>query len=175
MYCSICGAESTGGLNYCKRCGANLNLPADAVTPRITPALLTWMFLAVIAVGGFGIMATFGSASDMAGRDNDGRLVVATVVATVAFGSAATCIVVSLLLRFLSRLMGLSKEEKLKEAGRAASFGAPFRRERAPEYDQPQPAALPASAPSVVEHTTRSLDHMAEGDHPREPHQKAQW
>jgi len=46
MYCPDCGAETTPGLNYCKRCGANL---AQRGGPEF-PVLLTVVFLALILI-----------------------------------------------------------------------------------------------------------------------------
>lgn len=58
MYCQFCGAESTG-LNYCKRCGANLSLPQTAPAVQFVPIsvtkpiLIMGILIAMITLGGF--------------------------------------------------------------------------------------------------------------------------
>jgi hypothetical protein len=42
MYCSSCGAESIQGLQYCKRCGANLN-PIESLASTRKPKGLVWI------------------------------------------------------------------------------------------------------------------------------------
>ncbi len=41
MFCPHCGIESTGDLNYCKRCGGNLNLVTLAPAPQARPPIST--------------------------------------------------------------------------------------------------------------------------------------
>ena len=58
VYCSSCGAESTG-LNYCKRCGANLSAPQTAPVVQVVPIsvtkpiLIMGILIAMITLGGF--------------------------------------------------------------------------------------------------------------------------
>ena len=39
MFCPYCGTESTQGLNYCKRCGANLGAGLQAGGQEASPAI----------------------------------------------------------------------------------------------------------------------------------------
>ena len=49
MYCSTCGADSIQGLQYCKRCGANLN-PAASQASTGKPKGLVWIVAFGIAM-----------------------------------------------------------------------------------------------------------------------------
>ena len=60
MFCPSCGAETSEGLSYCKRCGAKLGAARDDSRPRV--AGLVWAVSAAIAVvtlGGFLIVFGF--------------------------------------------------------------------------------------------------------------------
>ena len=71
MYCPNCGAESTLGFKYCKRCGGNLTETAQMSAPVAPPPrnTLAALFLAIatieITLGGLGIILT--SVLDMIG------------------------------------------------------------------------------------------------------------
>ena len=58
MHCPVCGAESTQGLNYCKRCGASIVAGKQASRPALDVGKLTGMFWAV-AVFGLGGLSLF--------------------------------------------------------------------------------------------------------------------
>ncbi len=48
MYCPNCGAESTQGLKFCKRCGASVASSADVTAPKNFSVGLTAGFLGII-------------------------------------------------------------------------------------------------------------------------------
>src|SRR5437868_5902121 len=59
MYCPNCGAESTFGLNYCKRCGGNLSDVQQSAAPpgkNIVAAVILATAMVAIALGGLGIV-----------------------------------------------------------------------------------------------------------------------
>jgi hypothetical protein len=61
MYCPSCGTEHTIELQYCNRCGANLNTgpaaPGPVVPVSITkPAMILGTILIFLTLGGFGML-----------------------------------------------------------------------------------------------------------------------
>lgn len=160
MYCPNCGAESTFGLNFCKRCGGTL---ADASpTPPASSSRNVWaaVMLALattgIVLGGFGIV--FSHALALIGPQPSGYSppvhdAVAVAVMMVLFGSAAIVLVSLMLIKLFSRVMGFSSNEKPSRSSEA------FR--HAPRFTQiPAP---PASMNSVTEHTTRNFEPRMRG------------
>jgi hypothetical protein len=154
MYCPNCGAESTQGLNYCKRCGGSLNAPATSAPQEARPAAspgtawavgLTMMLLVVI---GLGIL--FGAMSELVHF-----LPAVACVFIMLCGSLTVLGSVFMLTRFWMRLLtGTTKPD-------AASL-APARRSATGELGPARVSALPdAPFSSVTEHTTRTLEHVA--------------
>lgn len=143
MYCSICGAQSTQGLNYCKRCGANLASPTPmpANEGRWSLTVFPFLFAAIVCVAGF--IALFVTIVELAGRNIDPRM----LLGITAFGGATVFGVVGMFTWLLMKLTGAS---------------APSHRIETPHppdvSDQPQIAAPPLSMPSVTENTTRNFD-----------------
>jgi hypothetical protein len=165
MYCPNCGADTTIGLKYCKRCGINLAAPQPVSGSGISsggmkrPTGAAWaVALATVAVclGGLGIVFT--NASEII-HTYPGQSIVgdpnklATLM--VVFGSATVFGVIFLMLRLFTRLMlgpqDVHRESLLK---RAVSRGEP-----APLLQEP-----PAVVSSVTEHTTRNFEHPAYRD-----------
>jgi hypothetical protein len=157
MYCPNCGAESTVGFKYCKRCGGNLTETAQAGAPVVQSAKSTVaaMVLAVatvaIALGGLGI--TFTHALSLIGPSPPGYSAPvqdASVIAgmVVAFGSATVAFIAFLLIGLFSRVMGLP------------SASEPRPKIKKPAANEYKPAQLPSPPPSVAsvtEHTTRTF------------------
>ena len=155
MYCPNCGAESTFGLNYCKRCGGNLSdMPQSAAPPtkNILAALILAAATMAIVLGGLGIV--FSAALSLIGPQPPGfaqpvqdAVVVAGMM--VIFGSTAIGLVSLMLIKLFSRLMGI---------GSAADKPPRPARTFVPEQRAPEIQAPPISVPSVTEHTTRNFE-----------------
>jgi hypothetical protein len=156
MYCPHCGAESAQGLNYCNRCGGNLNPLATInhlatndsheVRPVISSGMAWAVGVTMLLVVGVGLAAVFGTISDLAHF-----IAPDAIVALAICGSVTVLGSVFLLTRFWARLLlaGAPKKESAPRlAGRAPSA----------ELGPARPGALPdARFTSVTEHTTRTL------------------
>jgi hypothetical protein len=156
MYCPHCGTETTQGLNYCNRCGGNLNLLAAnnsaAVGPQETrPALSAGMAWAVgvtmLLVVCVGLAAVFGSISELAHF-----IAPDAIVAIAICGSATVLGSVFLLTRFWMRLLltGAPKKESAPRLNARPASTA--------ELGHARQSMLPdAHFTTVTEHTTRTL------------------
>ena len=145
MYCSACGAESTPGLNYCKRCGTSLGQTEALDQQPSRPRNLTGMVWAVALVMVCGFATLFGAVIALAAlgvREAD-------LLGPIAvFGSLGIVAVCALLVRFLSKLAALpERKESRREKRRVAGDSGPRQIPAAPDY-----------IPSVTEHTTRVFD-----------------
>ena len=162
MHCPVCGAESTQGLNYCKRCGSNLGAPTYPIKrsgeerPRIRGvAGAAWaMALASVAVtlGGLGIVFShafdlvrplYAGTTAVSGADKIAGLM-------IAFGSLTVFGTVFLLMRVFSKLLGLTQDSR-----DVPQFKQP------PVIAEPRQVQLPgtpSAIPSVTEGTTRNFD-----------------
>ena len=160
MYCPVCGAESTQGLNYCKRCGSNLAAPTNPIRsseskPRIRVAAgVPWaMALATVAVtlGDLGIV--FSNALYLVRPIYPGTTAVsgaATIAALmVMFGSATVFGTVALLLRLFSKILGFGQESHDSHHVKRQNTG---------EHKPIQLPSPPSGIPSVTEQTTRNFD-----------------
>jgi hypothetical protein len=149
MYCSSCGTETTPGLKYCKRCGANLGSSADAPAQKKFPAILTIAFLALIGfVLGIGCVVPFAAISETAGRgiSIDSLMPLLMLIPCVAFG------VIGLLVWLLLRLI------KIYQQPGAPAQPDEVRQPPIREYTPAQMAAPPEIIGSVTEHTTRNFE-----------------
>ena len=145
MYCPVCGAESTPGLNYCKRCGAGLGPhtnPVDTGQILARPFAMFWPVALVSLVGLIGLFATLVNLSE---RGVEPR----ALVAVSAFGGATVVCVVGLLIWLLMQVSGIRHGTSYGDRGwGSVSAGS----------TQPQLQAPPASVPSITENTTRNFD-----------------
>ena len=146
MYCPVCGAESTKGFNYCKRCGTGLSStsPAPEGAPASGKALGVMTFLlSVVSIVGF--IALFTTVYSLGDRPSfDPR----ALIGIMAFGGATVFGVVGLFVWLLLRLWTSHRQLPQSKADRHAVR----------EYTPSQLAAASISAPSVTEHTTRNFD-----------------
>lgn len=154
MYCPNCGAQSTQGLNYCKRCGGNLSDAAQPAAPasrNVWAALILALATAGLVLGGFGIV--FSLAFGLVGPQPEGYTAPAhdvrgVAAMMIAFGSGTIALVTILLIRLFSRLMGFGSENV--NAGRSVR-----------SFVSQAPAQIPAppiQMHSVTEHTTRNFE-----------------
>jgi len=154
MYCQFCGTEATHELNYCKRCGGNLNPPASLSVPDTRPAVSGRVAFAVGATTLFtvlgGLLALFHGLIELA-RTGVHSAVLAWIglfAALTIFGSLA------LFIWLWWRVLGVGAARPVAKT---------------PQLNRPSfanelvgvrtPAALPDPIPSsVTEHTTRTFD-----------------
>lgn len=144
MYCAVCGAESTPGLNYCKRCGSSLSPqtnPFDPRQPGARPLAMLWPVALVSMIGLIGLFATLVNLSE---RGVDFK----AMIAISAFAGATVLGVVGLLIWLLMQLSGARHGSSIERGARSISGSS----------TQPQLEAPPASIPSVTENTTRNFD-----------------
>src|SRR4051794_25060045 len=108
MYCQSCGTEVTKELNYCNRCGANLNQSSNQPVQIVRPVSLTapTITIALMVVIGLGI--TFGSVSELARRD----VHPAALTWMVICGLGMVMGVAALVLRQWTNLAGGAKEKE---------------------------------------------------------------
>jgi RsiW-degrading membrane proteinase PrsW (M82 family) len=146
VYCPICGAESTQGLNYCKRCGAGLSASTPPIEQKgsIGKAMGSMLFLvSIVSIAGF--IALFSTVYNLGERPGfEPR----TLVAIMAFGGATVVGVVGLLVWLLLRLT--TGHQPAAPPERSANF--------LPREYVPQLPAPPVGLPSVTENTTRNFD-----------------
>lgn len=149
MYCPVCGAESTTGLNYCKRCGASLSAQATPLAPgpSVRPTGAAWaVSVASVLISIVGFLTVFLSANELAGRSGVEKEI---PIVMVIFGSATLFGIIALLINVLSRLVGLG--HKAEQPSRRSVVSS------APDYPAQIPAP-PSTLGSVTEHTTRTFD-----------------
>lgn len=150
MYCSSCGIEVTQELNYCNRCGANLNTAANLV-PQMParPVKLTGPTIALGATVVMSLVVIFTGAENLASRGIDAVALSWMIIIslTMVFG------VVGLFIRLWSRL--LTNSSSNIEAQRPAQLKKPQ-----PNAQIPAPQTGPMNPPisSVTDHTTRTFE-----------------
>ncbi|MEW6211212.1 MAG: hypothetical protein AB1631_22795 [Acidobacteriota bacterium] len=145
MYCPVCGVQSTQGLNFCKRCGANLAAPTDppddSPESPVKTIRVAGVFWAIAAFGMGSIFSLMGAVIALAALGADEK----AIAATAFFGSAGIAVIVGLFLRYASQYMKLT--QKAEPARRKAIDKSP-----------PLQIDSPPRAASVTEHTTRNFD-----------------
>ncbi len=157
MFCPSCGTESAFELNYCNRCGANLNalVPSAPAAPiNITwPTLIIGVVMLFITCGG--MAGVLSAAVDLASRTG-GKDV---PMAVVFFGMLGIVVIDVLLFSLLWKLIN---------AGLAQSRTSKKQKPAAPaQLSQPITARL-QPAPSVTENTTRFFDQYVPAGTPAE-------
>jgi hypothetical protein len=151
MYCPNCGSESTQGLNYCKRCGANLSGAVQTVEVPAGAALTGLPFaLAVVGLSvATGVVALGGLGLILAVVDNMARNPTAEDLAKMilVLGIMMVSAISGLLVWQISRLLNLPRK----------SASAPLQSQRLARPSAPPLASAPSAA-SVTENTTRNFD-----------------
>jgi hypothetical protein len=151
MYCSTCGAETTPGLKYCNRCGANLHSATEVLPPKKFPLLMIIAFLALMGfVLSIGLVAPFAVVSETTSRgvNIDSLMPILILIPSVAFG------VIGLLVWLLLRLIKIYQQSgDAPRTGQARQ--APIR-----DYTPGRLPAPPETLGSVTEHTTRNFDSL---------------
>jgi hypothetical protein len=149
MYCPVCGAESTQGLNYCKRCGAGLSASTPPIeqTAVLGKSMVGMLFLvSLVSIAGF--IALFTTVYNLGERSGfDTR----ALIAIMAFGGATVVGVIGLLVWLLLRLWAGGQSVARSDAAK------PILR----DYSAPQLPATPPIVSSVTENTTRNFEPRA--------------
>ena len=147
MYCSSCGGAVVGqGLSFCSNCGAKLGNAKGverAKTAELFPDSLIWAIVSVFVVGLGGIIGLMAVMKDVFGFNPSLIIIFSLLSFALMFAVEG-----ALLWLLLSR-RGLTKDAG--ESGRASE-------QTTKELDAAQARALPETAPSVTEHTTRTLE-----------------
>ncbi|HVF43363.1 MAG TPA: zinc ribbon domain-containing protein, partial [Pyrinomonadaceae bacterium] len=109
MFCPYCGTESTQGLKYCNRCGANLGALSQGGAQETRPAVsngAAWAAgistMAVVVIG-LGIIFPITTELTAKGMNPGTVAAIALVIALAVLGCAA------MLLRFWSLLLGVRR------------------------------------------------------------------
>lgn len=155
MYCQYCGAETTPGLNYCNRCGANLGALAQTAPRELGRPVSNGAAWAVgvstflLAVGGLGVLGAMLTDLMHSGVRPEPLVVMMICGALTILGS------VFMLTRFWMRMFPAAKQE---------TTAAPRLFQTASHTNELGPqrfggALHDAPIPSVTEHTTRTLEH----------------
>ena len=154
MYCSSCGAETVQGLNYCNRCGANLN-PSTGLVQQAPaqPVKLTGPSVALGLTVVLGFAAIFSALISLAERGVNPVAItwIAIISLATIFGIAA------LFIRLWSKLLiSSSKSVEPQPQQRPAQLQRP---QPAPQLQAPETGPV-ARAPiaSVTDHTTRTFE-----------------
>lgn len=152
MFCPHCGIESAADLNYCKRCGGNLNLvaiaPARGARPAISTGTACVVGVSISLLVLVGLVILFVAMSELRG----GGLPPDVFKVIFVFGSLTILGSVASLTWLWTYLLGGAHE-----TANAAQLKAP---PAANELGPARPNALAdASIPSITEHTTRTLEH----------------
>ncbi len=143
MYCSECGTENTQGLNYCTRCGANLN-------PYQSPSIPAWLTIAFLLLIGLVTLSGLGLPI-IALTELGKRGFPPDMLKDIAAGGLAVTVAIDAMLIWLFlHLIKLQKPPKQK----------PVKQKKFVTSDQIQQQipAPPVSISSVTEHTTRNFE-----------------
>ncbi|HEY0173504.1 MAG TPA: zinc ribbon domain-containing protein [Pyrinomonadaceae bacterium] len=159
MFCPYCGTESTQGLNYCNRCGGNLAPLAQGGARETRPAVsagAAWaagLTTSAVVIIGLGMLLAVAGDLTIRGMPPGSVVAIALFVALAVLGCTW------MLLRFWSRLLGVTGPAPA--AGRAATTPA-LADARATDTRELGTARFdslnPASVHSVTEQTTRTLE-----------------
>jgi hypothetical protein len=148
MYCPNCGAESTQGLKFCKRCGASIASSADMIAPQKFPVGLTAGFLGIIGlIALVGLIGPLAVATDLVkqGISLNNLKPILFLSPVVTFG------IVGALIWLLLRLIHIYQRpgaQQIKEV----------QADRSKAYTPAQIVPPPESVGSVTEHTTRNFE-----------------
>ena len=150
MFCPSCGTETTTGLKYCNRCGANLgslDAPTEIVQINLTkPALIIGVIVAVLTLGGFALLVIGAGMLATVTRTTD------PLIALIFMGIVTILVSDILLIRQLSKIVTAAL--KPDQAGRSQPQ---ISSQPAPQFSRANTAPF-LHAASVTENTTRFLE-----------------
>jgi hypothetical protein len=148
MYCSSCGTAVSPKLSYCSRCGAELNAKEQSVSgsSELSPDSLVWAIAAVTIVGlgtVIGLMAVMKEVVHF----NEGIIMAFTLL----------CFLTSLGIDSVFIWLLLRSQKSVRQAGQAGDK-IQLKELTTKELAETQARALNEVAPSLTEHTTRTLE-----------------
>ncbi len=146
MYCSSCGASVGQGLSYCNNCGAKLSgaKSVDAAKPaELFSDSLVWAIVSVFIVGLGGIIGL------MALMKNELHFDTSLIVAFSMMSFLLMCAIEGVLIWHL-----LSRKRNTLAPGDAGEIKGRETKELGAAHGR----ALSEPVPSVIEHTTRTLE-----------------
>lgn len=150
MYCSSCGMEVAKELNYCNRCGANLNPPVSQA-PQIYTQLpnLTGPTIALGLTVVLSLAAIFKGAIHLAERNVHPTALAWMIILSLAmvFG------VVALMVNFWSSLVKNSSGRNEEQPQSQLKRPQPN-----PQLQSPETGPMNAPISSVTDHTTRTFE-----------------
>jgi len=149
MFCPSCGTESPIDLNYCNRCGANLNVmvasPPAAPVNVTKPILIVGLVMLFITLAGFaGVFSTAIDLSHTGSKD--------VPMAVIFFGMLGIVVIDALLFSLLWKLISAALSPFKTSTDRKKQTD-----HHQPHFAQPTTARL-QPAPSVTENTTRFFE-----------------
>ena len=154
MYCQHCGAESTQGLNYCKRCGGNLvalmQAPPREVSHRAGIAWAAGISMFLVVGAGFGATVSLVEALSRNGVRPEPLVII------MMCGSLTILLSLFMLTRFWMHMLSLGKHQKSDEP---RLYAPPTQTNELGPAPQRFGALQDNPTPSVTEHTTRTLEH----------------
>lgn len=148
MYCSACGAETSGELNYCHRCGASLNPPVNAPQVIAAPPSFSRMAFIIVLMLVFGLGIIFSGANGLARKGVNP----AAIAWMSMFGFATLFGVTSKFMRLWSQIYshGVAPPTRQPQSKSQQNIAEPVRAGQLP----PPSVAFT----SVTENTTRTLE-----------------
>lgn len=154
MFCPYCATETTQGLNYCNRCGGNLaplTQPQPQETRIVVASGAAWaagLTTAAVVVVGLGIIFPIATELTAKGMGPSAVVAIAFLIAAGVVACAA------MLLRFWSMLLGVGAARRQTPDALAQPKAQNTRVLDASRFD----SLNPASANSITEQTTRTLE-----------------
>ena len=146
MYCQSCGTSVKPNLSYCNSCGAKLNNAKDQASPTATfatPDGLVWGIVAV-TVAGLGILIGLMAVMKSELHFNDGI--------TLSFSLLTLLLIIAVDVTFIWQLVRRNVDRQKTDDPEQ------LRELITRELNAAQARALREPAPTVTEHTTRSID-----------------
>lgn len=156
MFCQFCGTEATHELNYCKRCGGNLNpptsLPVQDTRPPVSPWVAGAIGLTTFATAIGGLLIIFIAMAELKGAGLPPGLLGWLAM----FGAATIFGTITLFIWLWARVLGVGgvrapRAPKDPPRLKKASFTGELSNAHLRSLPDPVPA-------SVTEHTTRTFD-----------------
>lgn len=145
MYCSTCGVAVAKGLPYCNYCGAKVAEKGDSVSKssEVRPEFLVSAMIGLFILGVFVITILMGMMKSVLG------LPVERVLGFALFPFLLMLLLEGVCLRLLLRRMRDTE---------ATSANALLNEQTTKELDRADERMLTEPGPSVIDHTTRTLD-----------------
>ena len=144
MYCSACGVNVAQGLSYCNYCGAKGGeKSSDSKSSEVRPEFLVFMMVALFIFGLVAITILMGMMKQVLG------LPVERVLGFALFPFLLMLLLEGVCLRLLMR-----RNRGTEETG----ANALLKEQTTKQLDRPEERLLAEPAPSVTDHTTRTLE-----------------